>query len=220
MTRLEIGSAVSCSDGPCGKLITLVVNPLSRAVTHLVVEPAHRWGLGRLVPIDLVIVDESADAQEDIVLQCTRAQFDELDMAEETQFVTAAGADWGVDGQVMLWPYYALNAGSSAVLRDYGGNAPVPITYDTLPPGEVAVRRGERVHATDGEVGRVHGLIIDPGNGHVSHVLVKAGHLFGREEMAIPIGNVENVENGVQLNVTKDHILDLPHVDLDPGSDS
>jgi hypothetical protein len=36
------------------------------------------------------------------------------------------------------------------------------VTYDTVPAGEVAVRRDERIHATDGEIGQVEGLVIDP----------------------------------------------------------
>jgi hypothetical protein len=36
------------------------------------------------------------------------------------------------------------------------------ITYDTVPLGEVAVRRGDHVHATDGDIGQVQGLVIEP----------------------------------------------------------
>ena len=32
------------------------------------------------------------------------------------------------------------------------------VTTDAVPPGEVDVRRGDRVHATDGDIGRVAGL--------------------------------------------------------------
>ena len=38
---------------------------------------------------------------------------------------------------------------------------PQPVTYDTVPLDEVEVRRGEHVHATDGDIGRVQGLVID-----------------------------------------------------------
>ena len=52
-TEFIIGSAVSCSDGACGELRRVVVDPVARALTHLVVEPGHRRGTGRLVPVDL-----------------------------------------------------------------------------------------------------------------------------------------------------------------------
>jgi sporulation protein YlmC with PRC-barrel domain len=207
VTRFEIGSDVSCSDGRCGRLITLVVNPISRAVTDLVVEPSHRFGLGRLVPIALVDTAEGA-----IALRCTKAEFDDLDMAEETQFLSDAGTDWGIDGQVMVWPYYALDHGSTALLQDYGGNAPQLVTFESLPAGEVAVHRGDRVHAVDGEIGRVQGLIIDPRDNRVSHVLLQEGHFFGRKEVAIPISSVDSVADGIKLKITKDQILDLPPI--------
>jgi hypothetical protein len=41
-------------------------------------------------------------------------------------------------------------------------------TYDAVPLDEVEVRRGEAVHATDGHIGKVQGLVIDPDSYHVT----------------------------------------------------
>ena len=93
------------------------------------------------------------------------------------------------------------------------------ITYDTLPLGEVAVRRGERVHATDGTIGQVQGLVIDPGSRHVTHLLLQEGHLGGRKQIAIPITAVTAAgEDGVQLSITKQQVQDLPPVGIDHPS--
>jgi sporulation protein YlmC with PRC-barrel domain len=84
--------------------------------------------------------------------------------------------------------------------------------------GEVAVRRGASVYATDGPIGEVQGLVINPANRHVTHVLLKEGHLWGRKEVAIPISAVTGVEDGIRLSVTKRQVEDLPPVDIDhPG---
>ena len=77
------------------------------------------------------------------------------------------------------------------------------------------MRRDKPVFATDGEIGRVEGLVIDPGNHHVSHVLLQQGHLFGRREVVIPIGAVADVLDGVQLNITKQQVENLPPVNID-----
>lgn len=207
MTRFEIGSDVQCTDGSCGKLITLVVNPLTRAVTDLVVEPAHRFGLGRLVPIASVV-----DAEGAIALNLTKAQFDALDQAEENRFLNDDGAEWGVHGQVRVWPYFALDAGDSSLLQDYGGNSTQLLTFENLPAGDVGVHRGDRVQALDGEIGHVHGLIIDPRDSRVTHVLLQEGHLFGRKEVAIPIASVESVDDGIKVSITKEQIEALPPV--------
>jgi len=81
-TQFTIGAEANCTDGVCGEVSRVVVDPIARAVTHLVVEPKHREGLARLVPLDLV----DATTRE-IRLRCTLAEFDALDPAEETQFV-------------------------------------------------------------------------------------------------------------------------------------
>jgi sporulation protein YlmC with PRC-barrel domain len=211
--EFTIGAEVSCSDGDCGKLRRVVVDPLARAVTHLVVEPKDREGLARLVPLDLV----DATAAE-IRLRCTVAAFEQLDSAEETQFIPGSSgyAAYG-PGQVVSMPYYGLGGGigvPGALDVDLAGVSQT-VTYDKVPLGEVDVRRGEHVHATDGDIGRVQGLVIDPADRHVTHVLLQEGHLWGRKEVAIPISAVTGVEGGIHLSITKQQVQDLPSVDID-----
>lgn len=213
VTRFEIGATVRCSDGVCGKLLSAVVDPVARVATHIVVEPEHRWGLGRLIPLDQV-----AGTNGDVQLRCTLAEFERYESAEETEFLTEAGAEWGYQGQVLTWPYYGLGLGRLGGLDDYGGNAPQPIVYDKLPVGEVAVRRGQPVEATDGRIGKVQGLVIDPSDGHVTHVLLQEGHLWGRREVTLPISAVASVgagDEGVRLNLSKDDVDQLPQVDVE-----
>ena len=89
------------------------------------------------------------------------------------------------------------------------------MTCDAVPPGEVAVRRGEPVRATDGDIGRVQGLVIDRASHQVAHVLLQEGHLWGRKEVAIPIGAVAGVRGGVRLRITRQEVQDLPAVAVD-----
>jgi sporulation protein YlmC with PRC-barrel domain len=209
-TPFTIGSDASCSDGVCGEVSRVVVDPVARAVTHLVVEPKGRQGLGRLVPLDLVEATAGG-----IRLRCSAAEFEALEPAEETQFVpgTRGYASYGPE-QVLVRPYSSL-AGSAGVAGDTVGGVSETVTYDTVPAGEVAVRRGERVHAADGDIGQVEGLVIDPRNHHVTHVLLQEGHLWGRKEVAIPISAVTSVDGGIRLNITKLEVQDLPPVDID-----
>jgi len=60
------------------------------------------------------------------------------------------------------------------------GNLDQLVTTDLVPASEVSVRRGDRVLATDGEIGWVQGLVIAPTDHQVTHVLLQEGHLFGR----------------------------------------
>ncbi len=80
---LVIGAAAYCSDGFPGELKCLVVDPATRAVTHLVIEPKLEHGtavgLARLVPVDHVDT-----ATREIRLRYTEAEFKDLSPAEET----------------------------------------------------------------------------------------------------------------------------------------
>lgn len=211
MTPFEIGVPVLCRDGTCGELRRVVVDPVARAVTHLVVEAKHRSGLGRLVPVDLV----SATGTE-ISLRCTLGEFSRLDDADEAQFLAGADGELGYGAAQMLsWPYFGLGVGGAGGLDGWGGNANLPITVDRVPLGEVEVCRGDRVHATDGAIGKVQGLVIDPRDHHVTHVLLQEGHLWGRKEVAIPISDVKGVDDGIRLTIAKDQVQDLPPVDFD-----
>jgi sporulation protein YlmC with PRC-barrel domain len=215
-TQFTIGAEASCSDGACGKVVRVVVDPVARAVTHLVVEPKHHRGVDRLVPLDLVDLTPG-----EVRLRCRLAEFDKLDAAEETQFLPGAGGYAGYGpGQAVTWPYYGLSEEGleGFGLTGYGlgaGNVPQPVTYDTVPPGEVAVRRGDHVHAVDGDIGRVQGLVIDPAGHKVTHVLLQEGHLWGRKQVAIPIGAVDRVDEGIRLTITKQQVQDLPVVNID-----
>lgn len=219
-TTFTIGADASCSDGACGAVSRVVVDPVARVVTHLVVEPKHLRGLGRLVPVDLVDVTTDATTGE-VLLRCTLAEFEKLDPAEATEFLPVGGGHEGYDERdVLWWPYYGLGIlggaglGSGHTMGD-GVLEPQPVSYDTVPLGEVDVRRGEHVHATDGNIGRVQGLVIDPRNHHVTHVLLQEGHLWGRKKVAIPIGAVVAVDDGIRLNISKHDVQDLPPVPLD-----
>ena len=198
-------------NGVCGKVTCVVADPVKRTVTHLVVEPRHWPGLGRLVPLNLV----DAATPKEVRLRCTRAEFDQLGFAEDSDFAPRASLDQysGYSAeQMLMWPYYSPIGGEDMTQtredEPTGG-------LGSLPPGEVDVRRNKRVYATDGEIGRVEGLVVHSGSHHVSHVLLQEGHLFGRREVAIPIDAVTGVLDGVQLNITKQQVENLPAVNTD-----
>jgi sporulation protein YlmC with PRC-barrel domain len=198
--RFAIGAGVSCTDGACGKLSRVVVDPVARVVTHLIVEPRRGHEPARLVPLGLV--DSAAG---EIQLNCTSAEFDVLDPAEETRFITS---DTDVPNyrptDVVAWPYYSYRGARGALE-----------TSDTIPAGEVEVQRGQHVHATDGHIGQVEGLVIDPDSHRVTHVLLQEGHLWDRKQVAIPIGTVTRIAERIEVNLTKQQVQDLPEVDID-----
>jgi len=206
----RIGAEVSCSDGLGGKVSRLVMDPVALTVTHLVIEPKHRAEPGRLVPVHLV--DTTADH---LRLRCSIAEFDQLELAEETEL--AEGLDYaGGYGQAEAVQSFggmgSMGGSGMGIGMGLGHSAPV-VVHDVVPLGETDVQRGESVHALDGEIGKVQGFLVDPGDNHITHVLLQEGHLWGRKEVSIPISAVIGVDAGIRLNITKKQVEDLPPVD-------
>jgi hypothetical protein len=237
-TEFTIGSEVVCSDGVCGEIRRVVVDPVARALTHLVVEPRSQHGTGRLVPIDLA----EATGTE-VRLRCTLAEFHALEEAEETHFIDGGGQMDYEQGQALSLPLFTLGAGTGGLggmgmgglgmgglgmgglgmgmgglgmrgMGSMGYMAPPTTTEDRVPDGDVEVRRGEHVHATDGEIGRIHGFVIDPADHGLTHIILDEGHLWGKKTVAIPISAIRDINDGVRLSITKEEVGNLPSVDL------
>ena len=97
--RLDLGSPVRCSDDAVGELADVVIDPKTRRVTHLVVQPHQRDDPARLVPVDRAQAGESSDAT--ISLGCTVAEMSEFELVRESAYlrlgeVPVEDPDWDV----------------------------------------------------------------------------------------------------------------------------
>jgi sporulation protein YlmC with PRC-barrel domain len=210
--QVPVGTEVTCRDGVCGELRQVIINPVARTITHLVVEPKHLLGSGRLVPLALVEVN-----RDEIRLMCSLDGFEKLEAAEETQYLPAvnAGLGYGHD-QALGLPYYGLGSfGGLGLSPGADAGSLEAVVYDRVPTGEIDVRRGEAAHASDRSIGKVQGIVIDPRDNQMTHVLFQESHLRGKKEVAIPISTVTDVKDGIHLSLTKDEVRDLPEIDLD-----
>jgi len=187
--QFTIGARARCTDGHCGEVRRLIIDPATETVTHLVIQPGHRQEAGRLVPVHLV---ESTDGE--IRLRCTRADFDKLDHAVERDLVAG--------------PEYPQTAGRQSMT--VAALKQATVLEDVIPVGEKEVGPGDRVHAVDGEIGRVQGFLVSPGDDRVTHVLLQEGHLWDRKKVAIPISAVTGTDDGIRLNLTKEQVGELP----------
>ena len=194
--RLELGCPVTCTDGAFGKLADVVIDPTTRRVTHLVVEPRGEPDAARLVPVDRVVRDEAHP--DELALAATVADADRFERLRESSYLRldefpAEDPDWDVGiEEAYALPYYT---GGDAL-----GAAPLDVdhvmaTYDRLPKGEVEIRRASAVITSDGHrAGHVDGFVVDRDQ-QITHVVLQHGHLWGRREVAIPIAAVDRVES-------------------------
>jgi hypothetical protein len=166
-----------------------VIRIIVDPTSHTVTHVAIELGPNkRLVPIDHVHV-----TPDGLRLNCTQANFDKLKPAGP--------------------------AGRNDTSRGrYGQRIDGKVIYDSIPFGEVEVRSGDRVYATDGEIGRVDGLLVDPADHRATHVLLHEGHLWGHKVVAIPMGAVADLRVGVRLKLSKQQVENLPPVAVNrPG---
>jgi sporulation protein YlmC with PRC-barrel domain len=202
---IAVNAEVYCTDGYFGHLIYLILNPVDRQITHVVIEEDALGGVQRLVPIDLV----SSSSAAHVELACTREEvFDRLDPFIRTEFLQSNVPDYMLTMHLM-WPY---------VMSDVEMKT---IEHESIPPGELAVRRGTRVEATDGYVGHVGEFVINPENGFITHLVLDEGHLWWHKMITIPVSEIDHIEdNTVYLKLDKHAIGRLPPVPLDSRENS
>lgn len=196
--RIELGLAVECVDGPCGTVGDVVVDPVRRAVTLVVVEPHHDHHLARLGPIRAF---DTRAGGTPVELRCTRAELERYPHVEEIDFVTLdewpplQDGHWEVGvSRVLALPFYdsaAVDAGLNAVMPWSEG---AYLSYDRIPAGEVELRRRSPVAAVAGTtLGHVDGFVVDS-EGSITHLLLERGHLWWRRQVPIPVGAVTTFE--------------------------
>jgi hypothetical protein len=209
--RLELGRTVRGADDVLGELADVVIDPIGKRVTHLVVQPDQRLGPARLVPVDLV--EDEAPGEPGIVVRCTAEELGRLPTVQEFAYLRLGefpvdDPDWDVGVQdVLAMPYYDA-AGIGAYPGDLDPNA--GIAYDRVPKGEVEIRRTSAVTSADGHhLGHVDGFLVD--DEHITHIVLERGHLWGRREVTIPIGAILKVEtDSVSVSLSRDEVAALP----------
>ncbi len=209
--RLDLGSPVRCTDDDFGELADVVIDPETRRVTHLVVQPHQRSEEPRLVPIDRVRAGEGST----LALICTVAETGELELVRESAYlrlgeVPVADPDWdvGIEDPLVIPPYTGTDTfGAGSIYVD----PHVMVSYDRIPMGDVEIRRASGVMSSDGHhLGHVEGFVLD-GEQQIAHLVLERGHLWGRREVVIPADAVARVENdAVVLTLSKDAVADLP----------
>lgn len=194
MTELPLKAKVYCIDGEAGSSAAYVIDPINEAVTHLVVS-RHLYD-ERVIPLSYVRKSD----HDSIHLDCTTEELDRMPLFTDVKYIGAdpeymayAGAEWA-SPYVTAYPAETLY-----------------VAEEKVPPGELAIHRGDPVHATDGKIGEVGEFVVDLDDGHITHLVLQKGHLWGKREVTLGLDLVERVAEGVvYLRVDKDAINRLP----------
>lgn len=202
MNEISVNARVECLDGPCGQVITVIVDRQTRSVTHLVLEdetlPYKPYQ--RMVPLDQV-----AEVTREVVrLRCTRNDVTRMQHFIETHYIKKTEHSYSM---------YQGGEGPPDV-------STVGVSYTTfdeekIPEGAVAIKPGTAVAATDGRVGVVSDLIMDPESGAVTHVGLQIGGPKSRKEVSLPLAAIDHVSGDtVYLRLGKEAVAQLPAIPL------
>ncbi|MGB3716525.1 MAG: PRC-barrel domain-containing protein [Candidatus Promineifilaceae bacterium] len=194
---------VQCVDGECGKTTTIILNPVTTEVTHVVVKDRHQE---YMVPLGQ-ISESSADL---LKLQLSREELAQQEPFIRTQFLGQEMLDQEYDAatvaaemDTVMWPYNSLD---DSYLEMYH-------QVEQIPHDELAIHRGAHVEASDGHIGRVDEFIVNPENNHVTHLVLLEGHLWGKKTVAIPISEIDRIEQDtVYLKLDKETLKSIPAV--------
>ena len=202
--EIPLNAQVECTDGVCGRSVYVLVDPLVDKVISLVVKETSSPNTEYIVPVDVI----SATIADTIQLRCSKAELEKMDQFVQTEYIAEKLPDRDfmyAGGVYGMGSYYYLPYVTPEV------TVQVPVEHRQIPLGELAIQRGTRVEATDGYVGKVDEFVVNPKNSHITHVVMREGHLWGKKDVIIPISAMgETREDIVVLKLDKHQVESLP----------
>ena len=201
--EIPLQAKVECTDGICGHSVYVLINPVSDQATHLVVKDDLSPNTERIVRVEFV----KETIANIIHLSCSKADLEKMAPFIQTEFVEEkvlnyAGYRGGISG---VGSYFYMPYVTSEI------TLPVTVENQQIPAGELAVHRGTRIDATDGYVGHVDEFVVNSDNGHITHLVMRQGHLWGQKDVIIPISAMEDTgDDTLFLNIDKHQIESLP----------
>ncbi len=195
---IPLNARVVCSDGEAGHITDILVNPDTKTVTHVVVRTSGIFGYDVVV----AIADVIDTTPEQVRVRLSRHALEMLPPFQENDDIRPKLDTTAIEflgDATLVWPY---------------AETLVP-PHENIPPGAVAVRRGDRVAARDGHIGHVDGFLADPRDNHITHLVLRKGHLWGTREVTIPVAQIERIEDGaIMLKLDKAQVGALPSVPI------
>ena len=201
--EIPLQAQVECSDGVCGRSVFVLINPIVHQVTHLVVKDTAGPQTEYMVPVE----DVAETLADTIRLRCSQSELRQMEPFVQTEYIEERVPDYaGYQGGIygMGPTYYRPYVTPEITVQ-------VPRDSLQIPPGELAIRRGTRVEATDGYVGQVDEFVVNPENSRITHLVLREGHLWGKKNVIIPLAALgETRRDTVYLKLDKQHLGALP----------
>jgi hypothetical protein len=194
--EIPIRARVQCTDGPGGEATHVVVHPVLKKVTRLVVREITAPRVKRIVPFGFI----EETAVDEIRLRCSRQELSRMQPFVHTEIVQDT-----VPHYYRRWAEDAPTAYTGPEFRK--------VKHPNIPEGELALDHGTRVRVTDGKAGRIDRLVVDPMSRSLTHLVVREGPVWAPKAVPVPIAEVKRMgEKSVYLRTSRAGIEALPAI--------
>jgi uncharacterized protein YrrD len=231
---------LSASDGDVGKVQDLFFDDEDWVIRYLVVQTGS-WLASRKVLISPYSLGEADGAHKTLGVNLSQQQVRgspdvDTDMPVSRQHETAY-ADY------YRYPYYWEGSGfwgdglyfPTLMAPDFPGGGPLGRVEARLDPDFVRAEAsrhtsddphlrsckavvGYQVHATDGEMGPITGMLVDEATWAIRYVVIETGHWWKGHKVLVPpqwITGVSWLDSQVTINLRQETIRNSPRYDSD-----
>ncbi len=196
---IALNAHVQCADGSAGHVSRIILNPVADQITHIVVQ-----NLGEEHEVEAAEI-ASADEHE-VILKCSSQFVRQQPKFIEVQYIRTPTEHWEIDGDTFTPNFYA---------RPYVTTDTFTVKHENVPENELTFTRGTHVFARDKRIGKIDELVVDPTDYHVTHVVLREGHLWGQKDVVIGVEHVKDIDwDGVHLKLTSEQVGALPTIPL------
>jgi hypothetical protein len=135
-----------------------------------------------------------------VQMKCSKEELKKSDPFEKKQFIRASASGYPSIPHLMH-PYVVPR------------KLLVPQEFERIPSDALMIRRGAHVEAADGHAGKVEEFLVEPAEGKITHLLVSAGHFYGKRRIFVPVSQVDRIDDGaVYLKSSRQEIAVLPSI--------
>lgn len=226
MMKFKHDANVYTADGKdVGRIERVVMDPISKEVTHVIVRQGFIFTEDKAVPIDYFY----SQSEDSVVLRSDIADLDSIPRFEETHYVPAHLTETDMEpGSSVVDAYYwyppagaahypTLNMYGVPLMastgeRPYGTDQPyIERTKQNIPEDTVALEEGARVvSADDQHVGDIEQVLMDSESNYATHIVISQGLLLKTHKLVPTFWFSTVTEDEVTLAVPASFLEQLP----------
>jgi hypothetical protein len=172
---LKFDAATRTTDLVTGRVAGVRVNPDSRTIGSIVVQPDSRSGVGYVVPSEML-----EPTSPPINIDCTFSELERFEKSTVTEVLPAGVTE-------VFYPSWQPLQQLREDLKNPFGRVVVGCTRPLLDPAEVELVSRQFVFGSDGVVGRLRGIATENGFNEVTELLLEHVRWPRRNRMKIPV---------------------------------